>query len=394
MRIPAPPRSRRILPVVALLIVGLLATVVHSRVATGGDADQPVIPVDSAISGTRSFRTEMAIPVEGMPAVRDTLVITVSAAGQAEAARRIALHPRVEGQVVRIAVVENAVVAEGQPLLWIDPADYRLAVKEAEAELREAQARFEEMTLLDDRIADAGVRSHRERIARARSGLERAEVSVQRAHRQLTRTVVRAPFSGRVANVRVVTGQHVRQTDELLWVVALDPIRLEVQVLESEVGFLTAGGAVRASFTALPDRPVSGRITAINPLVERGNRTATVIVDIPNPDGHILPGMYARVALDARRFPDRVLVPRAAVLERDRRTMLFVFEGDEITGRAKWRYVTTGLANDRLVEILEDDGSETVRPGEIVLTGGHSTLVHDARVRVMGDTAAAGGRPR
>jgi membrane fusion protein, multidrug efflux system len=86
-------------------------------------------------------------------------------------------------------------------------------------------------------------------------------------------------------------------------------------------------------------------------------------------------------------------VPRAAVLERDRRTMLFVYEGDESAGRAKWRYVTTGLANDALVEILEDADTESVRPGEIVLTGGHYTLVHDAQVRVVDDAGAAGGRP-
>jgi membrane fusion protein, multidrug efflux system len=394
MRIPALLHSRRALAIAApLVVLALLATGIYARIASGGDAESPATSTDGVVSAAQSFGTGLAIPVEGAAAVRDTLVIAVTAAGQAEAARRTVLHPQVEGQVLRIAVGENAVVTQGQPLLQIDPADYRLAVTEAEAELREAQARFEEMTLFDDRIADAGIRSQRERIARARSGLDRAEVAVQRAQQQLARTVVRAPFSGRVANIRAVTGQYVRQADELLSVLAIDPIRLEVQVLESEIGLLSPGGAARVSFAAFPDRPVTGRIAAINPVVERGTRTATVIVNVPNPEGRILPGMYARVALDARRFPDRVLVPRAAVLERDRRTMLFVYEGDASAGRAKWRYVTTGLANDLLVEILEDADTETVRPGEIVLTGGHYTLVHDAQVRVVDDAGAAGGRP-
>jgi membrane fusion protein, multidrug efflux system len=295
--------------------------------------------------------------------------------------------------VVRIAVRDNSAVRQGDPLIQIDPAEYRLAVSEAEASLREAQARFEEMTLFDDRIPDAATREQRERIARSRSGLDAAEIALERARHQLARTVVRAPFAGRVATVSVVEGQYVRQGDELLTVVDLDPIRLEVQVLESEIGFLSEGSNARVAFAAFPDRPVTGRIATINPVVERGSRTATVTVSVPNPDGRILPGMYARVALDARRFPDRVLVPRSAILERDRRTMLFVYDGDEREGRAKWRYVTTGLSNDSVVEILEDAETDAVRPGEVVLTGGHYTLVHDARVRVVEDAGAEGGRP-
>jgi multidrug efflux pump subunit AcrA (membrane-fusion protein) len=135
-------------------------------------------------------------------------------------------------------------------------------------------------------------------------------------------------------------------------------------------------------------------VESVNPVVDSATRTARVTVLVPNPNGRILPGMYARVAIDARRFADRVLVPRGAVLERDRRAMLFVFDGSGETGLAKWRYVTTGLQNDSLIEIVPNTETDSVRPGETVLTGGHYTLVHDARVRLVDDAEAAGGRPR
>jgi hypothetical protein len=67
---------------------------------------------------------------------------------------------------------------------------------------------------------------------------------------------------------------------------------------------------------------------------------------------------------------------------------VFVFEPDEEggrTGRAKWRYVITGLENDEYVEIVEPgpgDDEDFVQPDEIVLTAGHTTLSHDARVSV------------
>ena len=105
--------------------------------------------------------------------------------------------------------------------------------------------------------------------------------------------------------------------------------------------------------------------------------------------------MYARVSLEARRFADRILVPKDAVLERDRRTMLFVYEGDERGGLAKWNYVTTGLENDSLVEILENPDTEMLEPGQIVLVDGHYTLIHDAVVRLSANPRREeGGRPR
>ncbi len=192
----------------------------------------------------------------------------------------------------------------------------------------------------------------------------------------------------------MVEGQHVRPGDELLTVVDLDPIKVEVQVLESEVGLLAEGRGATIAFAAFPGESFSGRIATINPVVERDTRTARVTVTIPNPRGRILPGMYARVSLEARKFADRVMVPRAALLERDRRTMLFVFEGENDVGFAKWRYVTPGMMNDSLVEILPNPETDMVEPGEWVLTDGHYTLIHDARVRLVESVRAEGGRPQ
>jgi len=115
-------------------------------------------------------------------------------------------------------------------------------------------------------------------------------------------------------------------------------------------------------------------------------------IDGLQPDGPVSDA--ARVSLEARTFANRILVPRTAILERDRRTMLFVYEGDQTSGLAKWRYVTTGLQNDSLVEIVENPETEMVRPGEMVLTDGHYTLIHDARVRLVQNVREAGGRPQ
>jgi membrane fusion protein, multidrug efflux system len=395
------PSGRRfIAPLIGVLILLVLASTAYVRVRAKGDttnsstSTQRSSGADPVESATAAFGTDVSIPVEGVAARQDTLVLAVTAAGQAAAWRQTTLLAQVNGRVQLVSAQENAGVGSGGLLVAIDPAEYELAVSDARARLSTAEAQYRELTLFDERIDDPAIRADRERAARAKSGLDGAEVQLRRAQLELQRARVLAPFPGRITSLKVVPGQHVRAGDELLTVASLDPIKVEVQVLESEVGYLAPGRRATITFAAFPGEIFIGRIETINPLVERDTRTARVTVSVPNPRGRILPGMYARVSLDARRFADRIIVPRAAILERDRRTMLFVFDGDERGGLAKWRYVTTGLANETEVEIVESPDTETVRAGEIVLTSGHYSLIHDARVRLVENVRAEGGRPQ
>lgn len=392
------------------IIVGLAGVVLLSSAAgiiyrrAGASSAHAHKPGDAAdsIAGAAdpepSASPDLYIPVEGDVVIQDTLVLAVSAAGQVAPWRQSVISAQVAGQVTAVSVRENTAVGSGTSLVAIDPAEYELALQEAQASLRTAEAQYRETTLFDERITDATVRGERQKAARAKSGLDRAEVAVAKAKLELSRSRLRAPFAGRVANVKVQPGQWVRPGDELMTIVELSRVKVEVQVLEGQLAFLTPGRSARVHFAAFPDESFVGRIETINPIVDENTRSARVVVSVVNPQGRLLPGMYARVSLDARRFADRVLVPRSAILERDRRKMLFVFEPNEegsTRGFAKWRYVTTGLENDSVVEIVASDDTEMVTAGDIVLTAGHHTLVHDARVRVTekADTAS-NARPR
>lgn len=383
--------------VIVVAVVALLAGGIYLRLRSSpeqGSASTAEAGGAAPEAAAREFATDVAIAVEGAMARRDTLVLSVTAAGEAAAWRRVAVTAQVAGRVMELPVRESEPVRDGQMLLQIDTAEYALAVARARSELRKAEAAFLELTLFDNQIDDPELRAERRRMARARSGLDQAEVALREAELNLDRTQVRAPFDGRIANLRAVEGQHVGAGQELLEVVDLDPIKVEVQVLEGEIRHLMPGRRASVTFAAFPGETFEGRIETINPVVDPQTRTARVTVVLPNRDGRIRPGFYARVSLAAERFPDRILVPRAAILERDRRSMLFVYEGDERQGRAKWRYVTTGLENDSLVEIVRSEETERVEPGEIVLVDGHYTLVHDAVVRLVENVRREGGRPQ
>lgn len=385
--------TRRLVGIlVALLVLAALAAGTYLRIvdreAEQEEGSRPTTPA----SGEGSRQPGLAIPVEGAEVTRGTMTLSVTASGQAAASRQTKLMALVEGRLAQLPVREQTLLGAGQLVYSLDTDDYRLALEQARVRLSQREAEYHAATLWDDRIPDLAQRAQRDTAARIRAGVDEARLEVQRAELNLERARVHAPFSGLVADLRVVEGQYVRVGDEVATIVDVDPIHVEVRVLEGDVGQLRPGGTARVRFAAFPDEVFNGTVATINPVVEETTRTAKVIVRIPNGSRRVLPGMYAQVSLDARSYENRVMVPRAAILERDtdRRKMVFVFEN----GTAQWKYVTTGLENDTHVEIVENPETQMLEPGQVVLVRGHYTLTHGAPVRLVESAVAEGGRPR
>ncbi len=386
----------------SIVTVAILAAVagggiyLRLRPDEGGGVEAQASEAESfdalSTSASRQFATDVPQPVSGSPAKLDTLWVQVTAAGQAEAFREATLTAQVEGQVVGVSVVENDRVEPGATLVRIDTTEYALEVAKARSELERTESEYQKLILFDQEIDDAEIRAGRARISRAQSGLTAAEVGLRQAEINLERTAVVAPFGGRVADLEAVAGQWVTTGAELMSLVDLDPIKVEVQVLEAELGLLSEGRRAVVSFAAFPGEEFEGRIRTVNPRVDPESRTGRVTVFLENRDGRTKPGMYAQVTIDAQAFPDRVLIARRALLERDGRLMVFVFSPEGETGRAEWRYVTIGRENEVFVELTRGDEG-FVEPGEVVLTDGHHYLAHDATVRLVDDPAAEGGRP-
>ncbi len=375
---------------VVIVAVALLGGVFLRLRATDSESgsDTATAASDSIIRSTaaaEAFATGVAVPVGGAEVRQDTFVIWVEASGRARALRKATLLAEVKGPVDAVPVSEGGSVSAGALLARIEPSEYELELRDARAALEKAQAEYQDLTLGDDRIEDEALRVERQRLARVRSGLTSAETAVEKAERDLDRTRIGAPFAGQVADVRVVAGARVREGDTVATVIDLSRLDVDVNVLESEVAALQVGREAEVRFAAFPGETFTGRVVTINPRVDEESHTTRVSVRLANPGERLLPGMYAEVKIAGRLYENRVFVPRDAIVERDRRDVVFVFEPDEDgaqTGRAKWRYVTTGLENDRFVEVVPSDETEMLVPGEIVLVEGHTTLAHDARVRL------------
>jgi HlyD family secretion protein len=151
--------------------------------------------------------------------------------------------------------------------------------------------------------------------------------------------------------------------------------------LEHDLPLLRPGATAIVQPAAAAGASYAGRVIAVLPLVDTTSRAGRVLVRVQQRDGLLRPGMYADVELEATRLPNRVIVPAAALIERDGRPLVFRYRG----GRAEWVYVAPGRSNGRETEVLPDSGSgrPAVAPGDTVLTEGHLTLTHDAPVRML-----------
>lgn len=396
--------QRRTLTLFSILLVAIaIATATWWRLASGGAEEAgpgdatalaDSLGLDIGVAGS-AFSTELPQPVEGVAVVRDTLWETVEAGARAAAYREAIITAQVEGIIQELPVRENSPVSARAAVLQIDTVELALDLARARADLASAEDQYATMLLFNDEETDPAVRERRERAARASSGLAQAEVSVRQAEMRIARATVRAPFAGRVANLKVAAGEHVSAGTELMTIVDLDPIKVEVSVLEAELGYLAPGRRARVTFAAFPGEVFTGQIETLNPIVGE-DRTGRVTIHLSNPDGRIKPGMYADVRIDARSHPDRILVPRSAILERGtprNRTMVFLYEGDDTQGRAKWHYVTTGAESGEFVEIVATPETPGLEPGQIVLVDGHHYLGHDTVVRLVDNVAAEDGRP-
>ena len=133
------------------------------------------------------------------------------------------------------------------------------------------------------------------------------------------------------------------------------------------------GDMVTVNVDALPDQPVSGRVSYIGATVSDTTRTVDVRIDVPNRTGQLKPGMFARAQLATRSAPERsdqLLIPQIAVQELNRTRVVFVPRGD---GGFDVRAVTVGASVGDDIEVVSG-----LKAGETIVTGGSFTLKSQA----------------
>jgi len=309
--------------------------------------------------------------------------------GRSRAAETVEIRPRASGHLQRIAFQDGAVVEKGQLLFTIDPRPYDAALARARAELVRAKAdhalaeRDHERTLslyqsrsIAERDLDAQKSSLDQlgaRMAIASAALTSAELDAEYA-------LVRAPIRGRIGRTLVTKGNLVGPSapEPLAVLVSIDPIHVYVDVEEARASRLAearASGArveTQVGFADEVGYPHAGTVDFVDNRVDPATGTLQVRVVVPNADGRLTPGLFARVRLPGAARARATLVSDAAIATDQDRKLVWVIDAEN---KARYRAVTLGPLQDglRVVRegVTESDrvvvrGLQRVRPGALV----------------------------
>ncbi|MHB8769565.1 MAG: efflux RND transporter periplasmic adaptor subunit [Syntrophales bacterium] len=283
-------------------------------------------------------------------------------------------------QVIRVD--EGSAVTRGQLIAEIKDTDYRLALEQATAILKQAEAALSNVKLehqrkealyreelvtkqqFDDVVA---------RRALSEGDVERAKAGVDLAKERLTKAKIFAPMAGSVKEKKVTAGDYIRNGTFIVSIIRTDLLKLSFTVSEKDVGRLQAGQDVTFAVDAFPGRGFHGQVKTIHPSLEEKTRSLQVEAVVKNADLRLKPGLFARVTLYTGPARDTVVVPITALLYDNSATKLFVAEGD----RAKERKVQIGHKYGEFMEIVEG-----LKAKEVVVTVGQNNLMEGVLVNV------------
>ena len=259
---------------------------------------------------------------------RGDLEAIVSATGKLSAVTTVQVGTQVSGQIEKILVDFNDRVKHGQLIARIDPTLQEQAVRDAQAGLERNQAELEQAQREYDRnlqlferkvLTEIEFNTAKYALAVARANVKSAQVTLDRARKNLAYTEIYAPIDGIVVERNVDVGQTVAASlnTPQLFLIANDLAHMQIlaSVDESDIGMIRDGQPVRFSVQAYPNVTFQGKVQQVRLQSATVENVVnyTVVVAVDNPDAKLLPGMTATVEFVTGSVSNALLVPNAAL---------------------------------------------------------------------------------
>ena len=315
------------------------------------------------------------VPVSVAAAVTGPVSSYISTTTNLVSENDVKVLAEAEGRVTELNVEEGDQVARGQVLAVLDRSEAEIAVRKAE--VKEANAR-----LVMDRADKALKEELLSKEAYDKLTLEKeiAQQELAEARWRLDRTVIRAPFTGRLTQRAIRVGQHVRMADHLFSVADFDPLIALVYLPEKDIIGLEQGRDVRITLKAHEATRFTGRIRQISPVVDTATGTVKLTIEAVRPPAEVRPGAFVTIDIVRETRARAVLVPREAVVRELQEAHIFVAKGEV----AEKRSISIGLEEGEQIEAVSG-----VQPGEQVVVAGQGGLKDGSPIKIIPTTEAS-----
>ncbi|MBI5767909.1 MAG: MdtA/MuxA family multidrug efflux RND transporter periplasmic adaptor subunit [Verrucomicrobia bacterium] len=332
------------------LLYGLVALGFAGAVGYYGFVYEP--PKRMSMFGPgRSRGAMMATPVRAVAVKRGDLAVHLRAIGTVTPLNTVTVRSRVDGQLLRINLVEGQPVEAGQLLAEVDPQPFQLKLTQAEARLRQDQAqvltakadleRFRQLHA-QNLVTQQQLEAQQALVADREGALAGNQAMVEDARRQLAYTKIEAPIAGRLGLRQVDAGNLIRANDSAGLVVITQTRPISVMFTVPEIDLQKVLEPIRAgeqlSVVAWDRneqaRLAEGTLKTIDNQIDLATGTLKLKAEFPNADEKLFPNQFVNIRLHVRTLKDAVLVPSAVVQYGSRGTYVYmVNEKSEATIR-------------------------------------------------------------
>ena len=310
--------------------------------------------------GPREGAQLQAVPVKAVKIIQQDVQATNEYAGQVQAKQEVKIQARVSGNIIEKMVAGGDLVKAGQPLYRIDSTQYETTLLSAQAQLVQAEVNLENARTDTERYQSllnaAAIPEQRLTTQKAAERQNEALVAsyralVRKAQDDMNSTLVVSPIDGRIDVNDVSVGTYVQAgSTTLVTVGGLDPVFVQFNMSENEYLTLrqlsqnnvaTSGWGDNVTITLSNGAayPLSGKVTQTDRSLANNSGTLTLKASFANPDGILIPGMFARVKIAGAPIKNAVLVPQRAVQQVLDKTLVTVVGADN---KAEPRAVTLG----------------------------------------------------
>jgi membrane fusion protein, multidrug efflux system len=319
------------------------------KAPAGGKGGAPAMQVEGIVVALTKFNNDLEI------------------SGSIEANESVALQSEVAGLVTGIYFKEGSNVAKGELLVKINDRDIQ-------AQLQEAMTRQKLSAANEGRAKQLLAKGaiSQEEYDTAVADLESLKAQVQLIRAQMARTVIYAPFSGRIGLRNISAGEYLTPSKVIANLLSTNPIKINFSVPEKYASQIRLGSEINFT-TGGSTRSYTGKVFAIEPGINTQTRTLNIKALAQNPGNELLPGSFAKVKLALSTMDDAILIPNEAVIPVLKGKMVFISEN----GKAKQIEVTAGTRTSKDIVITSG-----LKAGDTVLTTGAMSLKPDVPVKV------------
>ncbi|WP_027125329.1 efflux RND transporter periplasmic adaptor subunit [Gelidibacter mesophilus] len=342
--------------VITLIICGIVALIFY-RINANSKINRP----------KNAPRTANVMGVEGRILKAEKFAENLTLSGTLEANEEIELRSEVSGIVESINFEEGKKVSKGQVLFRVNDIELRAQLSKVKTAQQLASENQRRAKLLLDKQAIS-----QEEFDVSNADFESARAESDLIAAQLSKTTVRAPFSGTIGLRSISEGTYVTPLTPIARLVNTNQLKLTFAIPDKYVSRMKVG-TILTFTTSNSKEEHTATIYAIEPQVDIATRTLKMRAIAENKEGKLYPGTFANVTLPLETVDDALLVPTEALIPIQNGKKIFVVEN----GQAKDVEVETGARTDSSVRVLSG-----IKAGDTILTTGVMSLRNGTPVKV------------